>query len=328
MNLTLWLRCLKLIFGTSTNASNRHLLVWLSPLDKDCADIWSRNVSVASACNSSFSRFVKVRYLDINNLAPLTKKLGSKQNCWHWTFKVPPVTLDEFPSTRPRSLFWFSTRSKIFGMHSQMLETFKFKVLLYETTKTRIRAPAVEPLVDSEVKYLTLCYHIDGFCVVLVRSTLTKASWTIRRRWNFMFWKFPTQRCRAERKKPLGSEGSDAAEEASRKSGHHQTFLASHSNLLWFETGLSSFQIQSWTYLRSLRLTFRPALVKRTVYSEGPWTATSWRGGWTSAAQTVDFPWLSDSPSSAPRALRHEQRRTLPVQRHREVQQQHQEQMA
>ena len=67
--------------------------------------------------------------------------------------------------------------------------------------KHGIRAPAVEPLVDSEVKYLTLCYHIDGFCVVLVRSTLTKASWSIRRRWNFMFWKFPTQRCRAERKK-------------------------------------------------------------------------------------------------------------------------------
>ena len=118
---------------------------------------------------------MKVKYLDINNLASLTKKLGSKQNCGHSTLKVPPVTLDSFPSTRPRSLFWFSTRSKIFGMHSQMLETFKeCKVLLCETwTKNGILAPAVEPLVASEVKYLiTLCYHIDGFCLVLVRRSI------------------------------------------------------------------------------------------------------------------------------------------------------------
>ena len=53
---------------------------------------------------------------------------------------------------------------------------------IWNDKKHGIRAPAVEPLVDSEVKYLTRCYHIDGFCVVLVRSTLTKASWSVRRR--------------------------------------------------------------------------------------------------------------------------------------------------
>ena len=193
---------------------------------------------------------------------------------------------------------------------------------IWNDTKHGIRAPAVEPLVDSEVKYLTRCYHIDGFCVVLVRSTLTKASWSVRRR-------VPD----AKVPRTAQKNHSGVREVRLQRKPRENQDIIKHF-LLHIQT---CYDLRPAWVLSNPVLDlpnaacvsiFRPALVKRTVYSEGPWTATSWRGGWTSAAQTVDFPWLSDSPSSAPMALRHEQRRTLPVQRHREVQQQHQEQMA